>query len=155
MLNDVNFSDFNDITRNSGWNKPERVFVLYVRYRELDIFKILEFFLDFFGNFFGNFLEFFWNFFGNFGGILLQDFFGGILLAEFVFEEFFERNFLWGFSLGGRIFLGGFFGRIFGRNSLAGILCLHWNWLVCHDFVFFSRFFLNKEGGRKDKNLDP
>ena len=55
-------------------NKPERVFDLQVRYRELDILKIR------------NFWEIVWKFFGFsgiFGGIFL-DIFGG-----FSFEEFF------------------------------------------------------------------
>ena len=42
-------------------NKPERVFGLQVRCRELDIFKIL----GIFGELFGNCLENFWEFFGN------------------------------------------------------------------------------------------
>ena len=46
-------------------NKPERVFGLQARCRELDIFKILEFFLDIWG-------IFFWRI--SLGGI----FFGGI-----------------------------------------------------------------------------
>ena len=81
-------------------NKPERVFGLQVRCRELDIFKILEMFWIFWGNFLVEF----------FGG-----FFGGV---------FFRRNFLEVFFVG--FFWEDFFGRIFGedfleRNSLVGI----------------------------------
>ena len=56
-------------------NKPERVFGLQVRCRELDIFKIRNF-LDIFGIFEGNILDF------------LEEFFGGIF-----WEDFFWRNF--------------------------------------------------------------
>ena len=44
-------------------NKPERVFGLQVRCKELDIFKILEIFRIFRGNFL---VEFFWGFFRGF-----------------------------------------------------------------------------------------
>ena len=46
-------------------NKPERVFGLQVRCRELDIFKIFEIFWIFWGDFFGGF----------FLGIFFEDFF--------------------------------------------------------------------------------
>ena len=81
-------------------NKPERVFGLQVRCRELDIFKIIEFF-EFWGDFFG--------------GIFWKDFFGRIL-----WEDFFGRIFLGGFF--GRIFW-----EDYWEDFLGGILCLHWN----------------------------
>ena len=37
-------------------------------------------------------------------------------------------------------FLGGLLGGFFGRNSLGGIICLHWNWFVCQDFGFCQDF---------------
>ena len=73
---------------NSKINKPEKVFGLQVRCRELDIFKNLGIFEKLFGIFF----DFWGNFFGGF--------FGGIFR-----EEFFERN-----------ILGRFFGTIFLRG---------------------------------------
>ena len=62
-------------------NKPERVFGLQVRCRELDIFQFLGifweivwnfygFFEGIFRNFFAIFLEFFWNFLENFFCVL-------------------------------------------------------------------------------------
>jgi ankyrin repeat protein len=78
-------------------NKPERVFGLQVRCRELDIFKIRNFLRNCLKKFiiFSGFLGgIFWIFLGFF----LEDFFGG-----FFWEEFFGRIFF------GRIFLGGFF----------------------------------------------
>ena len=63
-------------------NKPERVFGLKVRCRELDIFKILEFFEKLFGIFF-RFFFFFLDFFGNLLGIFMEEFFGRIFLGGF------------------------------------------------------------------------
>jgi hypothetical protein len=75
---------------NPKGNKPEWVFGLQLRCRELDIFKI------FFEKLFGNFLDFLGEFFS-------RIFFGGIFLGVFL-EDFWGEFF-------GRIFLGGFFGR--------------------------------------------
>ena len=61
--------------------KPERVFGLQVRCRELDIFKILEMFWIFWGEFFS---RIFWRYFV---GFFWEDFLGG-----FFGEEFFGRN---------------------------------------------------------------
>ena len=98
---------------NTWINQPERVFGLQVRYKELDIFKILQKFWDIFWKFFGFFWEFFGNFLGGFlGGIFLEEFFGKIFLEEFFLRGFFWEDFF------GRIFLGGFFGRIFLRGIL-------------------------------------
>ena len=102
------------------------------------------------------FFEFFWffkTFLGNFSEEFLEQFF----LTEFFWRNFFGGIF-WEFFFGrifGRIFLGGLLGEFFGRNSLGGILCLHWNWLVCQDFGFCQDFVsMEKEGGRrKDKNF--
>ena len=80
-------------------NKPERVFGLQVRCRELDVFKI------FLRNFLRNCLEFFLDFLWNFLGIFKRIFLGRIFLEEFFWRIFWE-DFFW------RIFLG-------------GILCLH------------------------------
>ena len=89
-------------------NKPERVFGLQVRCRELDIFKIR--------NFFRNCLEIFWIYQGFFWGIfwIFLGFF--IIFGGIFWEEFFGRIFWEGFFL--KIFLGGFFGRIFRRMSM-------------------------------------
>ena len=62
-------------------NKPERVFGLQVRCRELDIFKIR--------NFLRNCLDFFGILLEDFFGILLEDFFGRIFLEGFSWEKFF------------------------------------------------------------------
>ena len=91
----------------TGINKHERDFVLQVRWREWDTFKILEIFWKFFG--------YFWEYFGNFlGGFFWRNFFGGI------FREIFERIFLGGFF--GRIFCEDFFWKtFFWRNYLVEI----------------------------------
>ena len=89
-------------------NKPERVFGLQVRCRELDIYKI-RFFLR-------NCLQIFWIYSGFLGEIFLEDFSGKIFLGGFFREDFFGRIFLEGFFQ--MIFLGGLFGGFFGRNSL-------------------------------------
>ena len=73
-------------------NKPERVFGLKVRCRELDIFKILDIFgifLEFFWNFFGFFWESIKIFLGNFWRIFCEEFFGGNFLGGIFWEEFF------------------------------------------------------------------
>ena len=109
------------------YNKPERVFGLQMRCRELDSFKILEIFWGIF-RIFGEFL-------------LLGGFLGGILL-----EELFGRNFLGGFFW--EDFLGGFFGRIFlggffGRNYLVEI---NMDWCFCQDLgVILSQWRRRKE----------
>ena len=79
-------------------NKPERVFDLQVRCRELGIFKLLR-----------NCWEIFWSF-RKFLGIF-QDF----------LEKFFGRNILGGFFLGG-FFWEDAFGRYFFGDFLGGIL---------------------------------
>ena len=61
-------------------NKPERIFGLQVRCRELDIFKLL-----------GNFLHFLEKFWESLRRIILEDFFGRILWEDFL------RGFLGGF----------------------------------------------------------
>ena len=66
-------------------NKPERVFSLQVRCRELDIFKILEIFWEIFWNLFGIFWIF-WNFFG---GIFWENFF------ERIFRRIVFGGILW------------------------------------------------------------
>ena len=68
------------------FNIPERVFGLQVRYRELDIFKIR----NFFEKFFGNFLEFFGIFWGNFLDCFWRNF------LERIFWENFFRRISWG-----------------------------------------------------------
>ena len=82
-------------------NKPERVFGLQLRCRELDIFKIFfweiyRIFFWFFGRFFCNFLGIFWKFLGEFfrgfEGCFLRKFLGKIF-----WKDFFGRNLLWGF----------------------------------------------------------
>ena len=88
-------------------NKPERVFSLQVRWRELDTFKILEIFWEIVWKLF----VFFWNSLGIFFG----GFFWGIFCWDIFLEKIFGRIFF------GRIFLGGFFMRnfweeFFGRN---------------------------------------
>ena len=67
---------------NQNLNKPERVFGLQVRCRELDSFKIRNFlrklcgnFLDFFRDFLEEFLGFFLDLFG---GFFWEDSFGRI-----------------------------------------------------------------------------
>ena len=124
------------------FNKP-RVFGLHVGCKKLDILKILAIFwwivlklFGFFCKLWGNFFIFLFSFW-NFQGIFPKDIFGG----------FFWRNFFGGI----------FWEKFFGRNSQWGILCLHWNWLVCQDLGFGQDFVrMEKEGRtRKDKNLDP
>ena len=95
-------------------NKPERVFGLQVRWRELDTFKILHFFgifLDISGNFLGGFFRS--NFLGGFflGGFFLEDFFGG-----FFWENFLGRNSLFTLLKSAMLFE-------YGRN-----------WFFCQDF---------------------
>ena len=104
-------------------NKPERVFGLQVRCRELDIFKIRNFLRNCLKKFmiFSGFLGgIFWIFLGFF----LEDFFGG-----FFWEEFFGRNFF------GRIFWEEFFGRNFWEDFFRVIL-----WEECFVYVGLSRF---------------
>ena len=80
-------------------NKPERVFGLQVRWKELDTFKILEIFWDIFWIFLDFFLGiflggFFWR--NILGEIFLEDFLGRILLEDFlreiISEELLSRN---------------------------------------------------------------
>ena len=115
-----------------------------VRYRELDVFKILESFEELFRICFGFFWNFFWIFIGKFVGNFL----------EFFWRNFFWRNFLGGIFLEeffGRNFLGRFFERFvfgeefFGRNSLftLELICLSRFW-------FLSRFLSQSKEGRKE-----
>ena len=76
-------------------NKPERVFGLQVRWRELDTFKILEKFWEIFWKCFGFLRGIFGEFFGRifwedfFGEIFWEDFLGEFFLGGFFWEEFF------------------------------------------------------------------
>ena len=106
-----------------------------MRCRELDIFKILEFFEKLFGNcldflefFEGIFLVFFW--WNSLGGIFRENFFG--------------RN-----SLGGSFFLGILLKEFFGRNALFTLLKSELfeyerDLFVCQDFV-------SMEGRKKEE----
>jgi hypothetical protein len=116
-------------------NKPERVFSLQVRCRELDIFKIR--------NFLRNCLKIFWIFSGFLGGIF------------WIFLGFFLEDFFW------RIFFGGFFWRIFlggfsGRNSLftllksAKLFESERDWCFCQDFVWIKK----EEEGKKFRSSE-
>ena len=68
-------------------NKPERVFGLQLRWRELDTFKILEIFEKLFEYCLGIFWQdFFW-----------RNLFGGIFLGRNYLGGFFCGDFLWGF----------------------------------------------------------
>ena len=107
---------------NSRPNKPERVFGLQVRCRELDNFKILGIFcecLEIFRIFFRNccgIFEFFWIFFEFFFEIF-REFFRRFFWRNYL-AEFFEKNFLEDFLedfFGG--LLGGFFWEEFLRRS--------------------------------------
>ena len=68
-----------------------------MRCRELDIFKILGFFLEFFWNFFGIVLElfwifflfFFWNSFGIYFGIFLEFFWNSLgILSQLITKSY-------------------------------------------------------------------
>ena len=88
-------------------NKPERVFDLQVRCRELDIFKLLR-----------NCWEIFWSF-RKFLGIFqdfLEKFFGRNILGGFFWKDFFLEDFF------GGIFWEDAFGRYFLGDFLGGIL---------------------------------
>ena len=144
-------------------NKPERVFGLQVRCRELEFFEIL----------FWNFLDFFWNFWGSFGIFLnfLGDFFLKFFrnFSEgFFWRNFFWRNFFWGIfweKFFGRNFLEDFLGGFFGRIFWEIIGRIFWeeffesNSLFTLELTYLSRFgfcqdFVSRQK-KKEGNLDP
>ena len=122
-------------------NKPERVFGLQVRYRELYIFKIR------------NFWEILW-FFRGFVFYFSWILFGGIFWEDFLWG-FFGGIFLWGFFW--RIFCEDFWedflGGFFGRNSLFTLLKSsklfesERDWCFCQDFVSMEK--------EEEENFNP
>ena len=123
-----NLSEMAESKQKQAWKgfQPSSAIegIRYFQNPRIFLRKCLEIFWIFL-EIFGEFLEFFWIF----------------------FWKFFGRNFL------GEIFWEDFFGRIFPRifwedyweDFLGGILCLHWNWLVCQDFGVMQG---TKEGSR-------